>query len=170
MSEPKVTLHSQKWSEARQRVHAMDAITRPVFASLLDHMEQGWQAFRPLRLWFEQNSDPARNEADDYAHLLHFVDGELSDVFQLIGLGVADLVPGWPGWEAEADPADAIGWTESLRGNLAVFRLACTAADVPEQFRTLGLSVARTMEAGGWCEQLSALLSAAGELVPDATD
>ena len=80
------------------------------------------------------------------------------------------VVPGWSGWEAEADPADATGWAESLRGNLAVFRLACFAADVPEQFRTLGLSVARTLETGGWCEQLSALLGAAGELVPEARD
>lgn len=168
MTEPKVTLHSQKWTEARQRVHQVD--TSPVFVSLLDHMERGWQAFRPLRQWFEQNSDHARNERDDYAHLLNFVDGELSDVFQLIGLGVADLVPGWPGWEAEADPAEAIGWAESLRGNLAVFRLACFAADVPEPFRTVGLTVARTLESGGWCEQLSALLGAAGELIPDARD
>jgi hypothetical protein len=168
MREPRATLYSQKWRDARERVPAVEPATRPVFVSILDHMERGWQAFRPLQAWVEQNSEHTRQGNDDYATLLNFVN-ELSDVFLLIGLGVADLVPGWSGWEAEADPADAIGWAESLRGNLAVFRLACSTAEVPEQFRTLGLSVARTLEAG-WCEQLSALLGAAGELVPDARD
>lgn len=170
MSEPRATLHTRKWSEARRRVHQVDAGTSPVFVALLDHVERGWQAFRPLRQWLEQTREHAGSGGDDYAHLLNFVDGELSDVFLLIGVGVADLVPGWPGWEAEADPGDVTGWTDALRGSLAVFRLACTTADVPEPFRTLGLSVVRTLEAGGWCEELSALLGAAGELVPDGRD
>lgn len=83
-------------------------------------------------------------------------------------LGVADLAPGWPGWEAEADPADVERWSESFGRNLAVFRLACAHADVPEPFRQLGLSVARVLEAGGWPARMSALLAPVGELVPNA--
>jgi hypothetical protein len=166
MSEPKATLYSQKWREARERVDAVEPATRPVFLSILDHMERGWQAFRPLQVWVEANSDHAKHERDDYAHLLNFVDGGLSDLFQLIGLGVADLVPGWAEWAKEANPADLDGWVETFRCDLTVFRLACTGADVPEPFRTLALSVAGVLESGGWSEQLSALLGAVGELVP----
>lgn len=169
MSEPRVTLHSQKWREARDRLPTLDAGTRPMFVALLDHVERGWQAFRPLQEWLEQNRDYTRAERD-YAHLLSFVEGEMSDVFMLIGTGVADLVPGWPGWEAEADPADVEGWAESFGRNLAVFRLACAGADVPEPFRQLGLSVARVLETGGWPEQLSALLRPVAERVPNATE
>lgn len=170
MSEPKLTLHSQRWREARDRVHAVDAETRPIFLALLDHVGRGWQAFRPLQEWLEQNRGNARTDPDDYTHLLNFVEGELSDTFMLIGTGVADIVPGWPGWEAEADPAEVEGWTETFGRNLAVFRLACACADVPEPFHHLALSVAGVMESGRWCEEMCALLGTAGELIPPATD
>jgi hypothetical protein len=166
MSEPRETLYSQKWREARERVDAIEPAIRPVFLSILDHMERGWRAFRPLQIWVEANRDHAKHGRDDYAHLLNFVDGGLSDLFQLIALGVADLVPGWAEWAKEADPADLDGWVETFACDLTVFRLACTGADVPEDFRKLALSVAGVLESGGWSEQLSALIGAVGELVP----
>lgn len=166
MSEPKHNLYTRHWREARARVHRADPDTQPLFVSLLDHMERGWQAFRPLQVWFEQHVDHAMGGSDDHAHLLNFVDGELSDVFMLLGTGVAELVPGWEGWEREADPADLDGWGESFRRYLAVFRLALAAADVPEAFRELGLGVARVLEGESWSEQLCARLAAVAELVP----
>lgn len=170
MSEPRITLHSQKWREARDRLPTLDAGARPIFLALVDHVERGWQAFRPLQEWLEQNRDDARTDADDYAHLLSFVEGELSDTFMLISTGVADVVPGWPGWEAEADPADVEGWAESFGRNLAVFRLACAGADIPEPFRRLALSVARVLERGEWPKQLSALLGPVAEMVPNTDE
>ncbi|HEX6372026.1 MAG TPA: hypothetical protein VF006_24085 [Longimicrobium sp.] len=166
MSEPRATLYSQKWREARGRVHAIEPAARPLFISILDHMEHGWHAFRPLREWYERNSEHAGTAHGDYLHLLDFVDGELSDVFLLIGVGVADLVPGWDGWAAEADPADLDGWTELFSRYLAVFRLACVGGDVPEPFRALGVSVVEVLESSRWTDELSALLAAVGELVP----
>lgn len=83
MSEPKLTLHSQKWREARDRVHAVDAETRPVFLALLDHVGRGWQAFRPLQEWLEQNRGNARTDPDDYTHLLNFVEGEFVGHFHV---------------------------------------------------------------------------------------
>lgn len=165
MSEPKATLYSVKWREARERVNAVEPATRPVFLSILDHMERGWRAFRPLQVWFEENSEHAEHGRDDYAHLLNFANG-LSDVFLLMGQGVADLVPGWAEWAKEADPADVEGSADNFRCDLTVFRLACTGADVPEPFRTLALSVVGVLESGGWTDQLAALLGAVGELVP----
>jgi hypothetical protein len=165
MSEPKATLYSQKWREARERVDAVEPATRLAFLSILDHMERGWRALRPLQVWVEENSDHARHGRDDYAHLLNFASG-LSDVFLLMGQGVAELVPGWAEWAKEADPADVEGWADNFCCDLTVFRLACAGADVPEPFRTLALSVAGVLESGGWSEQLSALLGAVGELVP----
>lgn len=83
-----------------------------------------------------------------------------------MGQGVADLVPGWAEWAKEADPADVEGWADNFRCDLAVFRLACAGADVPEPFRTLGLSVAGVLESAGWADQLSALLGVVGQLIP----
>jgi hypothetical protein len=170
MIEPRITLHSQKWREARDRLPTLDAGARPIFLALLDHVDRGWQAFRPLQEWLEQNRGDARMNPDDHAHLLSFIEGELSDTFMLIGTGVADVVPGWPGWEAEADPADVEGWGESFGRNLAVLRLACTGADVPEPFRDLALAVVGELETSGWPAQLSALLSPVAALVPNATE
>ncbi len=51
MSEPRATLYTPKWREARERVLEVEPVTRPVFVSILDHMERGWQAFRPLQVW-----------------------------------------------------------------------------------------------------------------------
>jgi hypothetical protein len=169
MNEPRVTLHSQTWREAHDRLAALGATTRPMFVAVLDHVEAGWQAFRPLQEWLEQNRDDTRAELDDYAHLLSFVEGELSDLFMLIGTGVAELVPDWPGWETEAHPGDVEGWAESFGWNLAVFRLACAHADVPEPFRELALSVTSVLENGGWPAQMSALLGPVAALVPNAT-
>lgn len=165
MTEPKRTLLTDKWREARERLDAVDSATRPSYLALLDHMERGWQAFRPLQVWYEANAQHADSERDDYAQLLNYVNG-LTDVFVLMGLGVADLVPGWADWENVADPADIDGWADGFGCDLAVFRLACTGADVPEPFRTLGLSVAGVLESAGWTDQLSARLGTVGQLVP----
>jgi hypothetical protein len=168
MTEPKATLYTPKWNDARERAQTVDAATRDVFATLLDHIEQGWQVLRPLQLWFEQHSAEA-DAGDDYAHLLTFSEGSVTDVFLQVSGGVADLVPGRPGWVEEADPADVDGWVDAFCQNLAVLRIASAGAAVPEPFRDLTQSAVRVVE-GGWCRLLSALLGAVGELVPIAED
>lgn len=168
MTEPKATLYTPKWNEAQQRAQHIDAATRDVFVTLLDHIERGWQVLRPLQLWFEQHQAEA-SASDDYAHLLTFSEGSVTDVFLQVSGGVADLVPGRPGWREEADPADVGGWAEAFCQDLSVLRMACMCATVPEPFRDLTLSATGAL-AGGWCRLLSALLGAVGELVPMAED
>jgi hypothetical protein len=168
MTEPKATLYTPKWDDARQRAVEVEPATREVVVRLLDHIEQGWQFLRPLQLWFEQHPAEA-NANDDYAHLLTFSEGSVTDVFLQVSGGVADLVPGRPGWVEEADPADVDGWAETFCHNLAVLRIACAGAAVPEPFRNLTLSAVGTLE-GWWCRLLSSLLGAVGELVPVAED
>lgn len=168
MTEPKATLYTPKWNEAQQRAQHIDTATRDVFVTLLDHIERGWHVLRPLQLWFEQHQAEA-SASDDYAHLLMFSEGSVTDVFLQVSGGVADLVPGRPDWVEEADPADVDGWAEAFCQDLTVLRMACAGAAVPEPFRELTLSSVGALE-GGWCRLLSALLGAVGELVPTAED
>jgi hypothetical protein len=166
MTEPKATLYRPKWIEARQRVQQVDPATRAVFVTLLDHMERGWQVLRPLQVWFEQHQTDAAAD-DDYAHVLTFCEGS-TDVFLQVSRGVADLVPGWPRWEEEADPSDVDGWAEAFFRDLKILRLACEGGMVPKQFRELVVSAAAEMDAG-WFRLLSGLLGTIGELIPADT-
>lgn len=166
MTEPIVTLYTPKWNQAQQRAQQVDPATRAVFVTLLDHIERGWQVLRPLQVWFEQHQTNAAAD-DDYAHLLTFCEGSI-DVFLQVSGGVADLVPGWPRWQEEADPADVDGWAEAFFRDLKILRLACQGGMVPKQFRELVVSASAEMD-GGWCRLLSALLGAVGELIPADT-
>lgn len=167
--EPRASLHSIKWRAARLRVGALD-VTRPLFAAMLDHVENGWEVLRPLQHWCEENEPLARDGQDDYAHLLSFMNGELADVFLLIGAGVADLVPGWENWIEEADPMDLDGWTETFGRYLVVFRMACAGADVPASFRAMALDAAAVLERGRWSQRMAALLAEVGEWIPEEMD
>jgi hypothetical protein len=166
MTEPKATLYTPKWNEARQRVQQVDSASCALFVTLLDHIERGWQVLRPLQVWFEQHQTNAAAD-DDYAHVLTFCEGS-TDVFLQVGGGVADLVPGWSHWAEEADPSDVDGWAEAFLRDLKILRLACEGGMVPKQFRELVASAAAEMD-GGWCRLLSALLGAVGELIPTDT-
>jgi hypothetical protein len=168
MTEPKATLYTPKWNEAQQRVQQVDPATRAVFVTLLDHIERGWEVLRPLQVWFEQHAPDAAAD-DDHARLLTFCEGSVTDVFLQVSRGVADLVPGTPGWREEADPSDVDGWAEAFGQGLNVLRLACAGATVPKHFRGMVASAAEHMD-GGWCRLLAALLSAVGELIPAAAE
>ena len=159
MSEPRASLFMDDWHAARQRA--------AVFVSLLDHMERGWFAFRPLQIWIEAHKDK-QEDGDNYAHLLNFADGDVSDVFLMIGRGVAALVPGLPGWKDEADPADLDGWLESLGRYLKMLRLASESAEVPDEFRGLMRSVTDQLDGQRWSAQMANLLASAGLLIAAA--
>jgi hypothetical protein len=163
MTEPQATLYTPKWNEARRRVEQVDPAAHAVFVTLLDHIERGWQVLRPLQVWFEQHQASGAAD-DDYAHLLTFCES-CTDVFLQVSGGVADLVPGWPHWQEEADPADVDGWAEEFFRGLKILRLACEGSMAPKQFRELVVSVSAEID-GGWCRLLSTLLGAVGELIP----
>ena len=138
---------------------------RPVFTALLDHVEHGWRTLQPIYAWFTGHLEHAA-EQSPYADLLNFADGDVWDVFVMIADMVADLVPGWTGWEAEADPADVDGWVESFRRYLSVLRLGSERTDVPFAFGLLVRQVAVAFEQEHWDRHLSALLAAADEWFP----
>ena len=138
---------------------------RPVFTALLDHVEHGWCTLQPIHAWFTGHLEHAA-EHSSYADLLNFADGDVWDLFLMSADMVADLVPGWPGWEAEADPIDVEGYFGTFRRYLSVLRFASERADVPFAFGLLVRQATRAFEQEGWDQHLSSLLAAADEWFP----
>ena len=161
-AEPFNTIYGAKWHAARQRAHARTGIAGRQLVRLLDLVETGWQALRDLQHWYEGNVTRA-DVGDAYGHLLGFVDGDLVDVFREAAGGAAALVPGWPGWAAEADPDGLIGDVDTFVRYLALLHLAVQAAPVPEQFAALVTSVAERFT--GWGYEVSGLATTVWPLI-----
>jgi hypothetical protein len=159
-AEPFHTIYGRAWYAARERSSTGAACRLAV--DLLDRVESGWHAIRDLQQWFEAHHLRAR-QPDAYGHLLTFIGSDLVDVFREVAGGVADLVPGGEGWEAEADPDGVAGDVDVFVRYLALLQLAVQSAPVPEPFAVLVASVAERLR--GWGDEVAALVSAwsAGE-------
>lgn len=155
-AEPAHTIYVPTWYEARERLPAVSVETRVPLANLVDLCETAWHALRDLQYWAEAN-ETRSHEADAYGCLLSFVDGDLVDVFRDFAGGVADLVPGWDGWESEADPEGVAADIDTVVRYLTVLHYAAQTAPVPEPFAVLVASVAERFT--GWGAQVQALIA-----------
>jgi|GEM_PF-2989195 len=155
-AEPSHTIYAADWYAARERVDGASPGTRPLLVSLLDVVEAGWLAVRELQHWYDANSARARQD-DAYGHLLAFVDGDVVDLYREVARGVAELVPGWAGWESDADPDDVAGDVITFVRYLAVLNLAVQVAEVPESFAVLVASVEARLH--GWGTGAAALIT-----------
>lgn len=157
--EPAHTIYVERWRDARRRVVGVagDA-PRALLLSALDYVEAGWVHVRELQRWYDENTDRAIGWHDDYAQILHFIDGDVVDVFRTIADGVAQLVPGYPEWEANADPGSVDGDIDVFRRYLTLFLLAVEHAPDAEPMR----DIARAAGSGlaGWCTEMAVLVNA----------
>jgi hypothetical protein len=128
-----------------------------MLVGLLDAVETGWWAVRDLQHWYDANYKRAR-QTDGYGHLLGFISGDLVDVYRELAGGVADLVPGWEGWEREADPDGVLGDVDTFARYMALLNLAAQSVAAPEPFAVLVASVA---------ERVSGLHSEVSAIVPE---
>lgn len=151
------------WREARDRALRLDEASRPLFLGILDHVDAGWMQVAPLQAWYEAHRDHARESSDDYAQLLNFIQDDLVDLFREVAAGVAALVPGYAGWEAEADPAEVEGDLDAFRRYLTVLRYAVEAMDAPAALRDAVRAAAQGL--AGWCTELAVLVTAIEEAV-----
>jgi hypothetical protein len=155
-AEPSCTIYGPAWYAARERALSAEAGTRRLLVDLLDVVETGWWAVRDLQHWFDGNRARAVQK-DAYGHLLAFVAGDLVDVYRDMAGGVADLVPGWEGWEREADPDGVLGDVDTFERYLALLNLAAQAAEAPEPFAVLVASAAQRV--AGLGADVSALVA-----------
>jgi hypothetical protein len=155
-AEPIYTICGKAWYAARERAHA-EGEQRRILVRLLDVMEAGWLAVRDLQHWFENNQERALQK-DAYGHLLSFVAGDLVDVYRDLAGGVADLVPGWEGWESEADPDGVLADVDTFERYLTILNLAVRAAPAPEAFPALVASVENRVT--GLSQEVTVLVSA----------
>ena len=161
--EPRYTIHVDGWRDARQRIGRLDPPLKALLEPLLDHVEAGWAHVRPLQRWYEAEQEHARAASDDYALLLDFIDGDLVDLFRELAAAVAALVPGYAGWETEADPGGVEGELDRFVRYFAVFRYAVEAADAPEGLRAAVRAAAQGL--AGWSTEFAVLLAAINEAV-----
>lgn len=151
------------WRDARDRVPRLDEASRALFLAILDHVEAGWVHVAPLQAWYEAHRDHARESSDDYAQLLNFIRDDLVDVFRELASEVAALVPGYAGWEAEADPAEVEGDLDTFRRYFTVLRYAVEAMDTPAGSRDVVRAAAQGL--AGWCTELAVLVTTVEESV-----
>jgi hypothetical protein len=152
-AEPARTIYVDQWYEARRRAHDAPAETRGPLLDLLNLFESAWHALRDLQHWVEAN-DARANDADVYGRLLSFIDADLVDVFRDLSGDIAELVPGWEGWEKAADPEGAIADAGAFMRYLTLLHWAAQTAPVPEPFAVLVASVAERLD--GWGAQVQA--------------
>lgn len=165
VAEPLHTIHGAAWRDARDRTRLLGPPLQAMCTALLDHVEAGWAHVRRLQRWYEDHREDALERSDDYAHLLRFIDGDLIDLFREVAAGVAALVPGYPDWEAEADPEGVEGELDRFVRYFTVFRHAVETIGAPADLRDDVRAAAQTL--GGWHTELAALLAASRETVLD---
>lgn len=158
LMEPRHTIYGDDWLAARHRVHALPAALRPLFLSVLNHIEAGWFHIRELQLWYDANQERARAQQDNYALLLHFIDGDLVDLFRAIAAETAQLVPGYPDWKGQVDPGTIDGDVETFRRYLAVFAMAVEQEPHSESLREITRAAAEGL--AGWCTELMVQVAA----------
>lgn len=163
-SDPLYTIHSAAWYAARERAHAAEAGQRRMLVGMLDAVETGWWAVRDMQHWYDAHYKRARR-TDGYAHLLGFISGDLVDVYRDLAVGVADLVPGWDGWEREADPDGVLGDVDTFARYMAVLNLAAQSVAAPEPFAVLVAYVSERVS--GLQREVSAIVT---ELCKEADD
>ena len=110
----------------------------------------------PIQHWYDANYRRAR-QTDGYGHLLGFISGDLVDVYRDFAMGVADLVPGWDGWEREADPDGVLGDVDTFARYMAVLNLAAQSVAAPEPFAVLVASVSERVS--GLHREVSAIVT-----------
>lgn len=155
--EPSRTIYGDGWAQARRRVETLAPGTRPVLLAALTHVEAGWEYVRELQRWHDDNRARARDRGA-LALILEFLDGDVVDVYREIAAEVAALVPGYPGWENQADPGAIDGDGDVFHRYFAVFALAVEQAPEAEPVRELVRSATRGL--AGWCTELTVLVTA----------
>lgn len=166
-SEPLYTIYRAGWYAARERAQAAEGEQRQMLVRLLDAVETGWLAVRDLQHWYDANYKRARL-TDGYGHLLGFISGDLVDVYREVAGGVADLVPGWDGWEREADPDGVLGDVDTFARYMAVLNLAAQSVAAPEPFAAMVASVSERVS--GLQREVSAIVTELCEEDDNADD
>lgn len=161
--EPLHTIHVAWWKDARARALLLEPSIRPMFTRALDHVEAGWEHVGLLQRWYESQREHAWKSSDDYAHLLSFIDGDLVDLFREVASEVAALVPGYAGWEAEADPGSVEGELDRFQRYFTVFRYAADGMNAPGGLRDVVHAAVQGLS--GWATELAVLVTAIDEAV-----
>jgi hypothetical protein len=148
------------WLAAQQRASELesDEEGRRIVALLISHVETAWPWIEELEALCRGRH--GRMEGDDpQAHLLRFVESDVTDLFRSLAEDAANMVPGRTGWEQEPDPDGLQGEADRFNRYLGVLVLAAEAAVIPEDVRTVVRRIGRDL--GDWYPEFTVLAGAA---------
>lgn len=155
--ETRHTIHGVEWADARRRIPDLAPASRALFTTTLDHVEAGWEHVRELQRWWEDNREHTLARSGRLADLLHFVEADLVDTFRGLALGVALLVPGYPGWAGTADADGVEGDLDAFCRYFTVFTLAVEQEPQAEPVREAARAAVQGL--AGWCTELGILVA-----------
>lgn len=159
--EPRATLYTSQWKEARERAARLRRTgDRRHFTRLLDHHELGWSRVRPLALAVEEASRWTRGR-DAASALYRFTEVEIVDLYRYNAFRSADMVlaahddgDGFP----STDDIDAE--TDAFYRCVHVLRLASAHPLAPPEFRVLASHAAGL---DGWYADFGRVFAPAAE-------
>ena len=158
--EPRVTLYTNQWKEARARAAELRGTkSGAVWRRLLDHQERGWEYVRPLACAVEEARCWTTGPQPATA-LYQFTDVEIVDLYRYNAFRCADMVlgPDRSDWIPSTEDIDAE--TDAFYRNVSLLRLASAHSLVPPEFRLLTDQMAGL---DGWYAEFGGVFAPAAE-------
>lgn len=154
------------WRAAREAAKAVDGEPGRILRRLCDHVDSAWTILAELQLVCESHATRARRPHVDprVAHLLAFIEAEVTATFRRCALDAAALAPNG-NQQRETLEAGAFDTTaERLERALSMVHLAVADTAVPSEVRDAVYSAA--LDLSDWAPEFAALANAAAAARP----
>lgn len=163
-AEPKYTLYTEDWEDARKRISLLvSERQRRTFSALLDHMEAGWAIIRPLQLAADriaEGKDFSWTAAEEVAA---FMEGDPTDLFRAVAQGCCAAVPGADACIGSFFAEDVQCDSEQIVRYVRLLRLASAHPEFPPELAELIDDACLTLQQ--WLDDLPPVLDPVDELV-----
>ncbi|HET7230454.1 MAG TPA: hypothetical protein VFJ16_10665 [Longimicrobium sp.] len=163
-AEPKYTLYTQDWADARKRISVLvSERQRGTFSALLDHLEVGWAIIRPL----QQEADRiAEREAFPWtaaAEVAAFVECDPADLYRVVAQSCCAAVPGASHCIGHFSAEDVRCESEQTVRYVRLLRLASAHPEFPPELLDVIGDVCAALER--WLDELPSVVGPVDSLV-----
>ena len=163
-AEPKYTLSTEDWVDARKRISLLvSERQRRTFSALLDHMEAGWAIIRPLQLAADRIADGKVLSWTAAEEVAAFMEGDPTDLFRAVAQGCCAAIPGADTCIGPFFAEDVQCDSEQIVRYVRLLRLASAHPEFPLELAALiGDACAAFQQ---WLDGLPPVLAPVDELV-----
>jgi hypothetical protein len=163
-AEPKYTLYTEDWEDARKRISLLvSERQRRTFSALLDHMEAGWAIIRPLQLAADRIAEGRVLAWSAAAEIAAFVEADPTDRFRAIAQSCCAAVPGADACIGHFSADDVLSESEQTVRYLRLLRLASAHPEFPPELAEVIDDVCTALQR--WLDELPPVLNPVDELV-----